>query len=92
MSALLHTHSSLIDYHNAIGIDHRSQTVSDDHSLFLHQVVDGILNMYFVFGIKRGSCLIEQNDGSIFQYGTGYGDALFLAAESVLPPSPTKVS
>lgn len=45
-----------------------------------HKVLDGLLHEMFRFGIESRSGLVENEYRRVFQYGTGYGEALALPA------------
>ena len=50
---------TLIQYNDLIGPGNRFQLMSNHyHSTVFHKFFDSLLNLYFIFRIKGGSCFI----------------------------------
>ena len=88
MRTLLHK-PSLVHHDNLVGVADGLQMVSNDQD---RTVTDkgGHRLLYFVFidGIDIARYLVQKEDGSILEEGTGDGEALLLSArqpQAVLP-------
>jgi hypothetical protein len=66
---------------------------NDDAASVAHKVVQSPLDDGFGFRVQGAGGFIEDEQGWVLEYGSGDGDALFLAAREFDPPrSPTIVS
>src|SRR5215468_3679064 len=83
--------SPILDDEDAVGVHHGMQAVGDDDGRApLAKVLDGALNLALGFRIERGGCLVEQDEGGVFEQGARDGDALALAAGELEPVLPDR--
>ena len=67
--------------HDAVRFQHGRQAMRDDQrGPALHQPFQCALYGAFALCVQRAGRLVQQQDRSIFQQGSGDGDALLLAA------------
>ena len=67
--------------HDAIRFQNGGKPVRDDKAGAVeHEVVEGLLNHVFGFGIKGAGGLVQNEQRRILEQGAGNGQALFLAA------------
>ena len=63
---------SFIYDQNIVGIGYARQAVSDhQHGFSFGQFFQGLLYQVFVFRVGKSGSLVEYDDGSIFQEGSG---------------------
>ena len=69
----------ILDYRDAIAAKGRIEAVRDDeHRLALAEAIQRLVDELLVLGVCGARRLIEDEDGGVFQNGTGNGDALSL--------------
>ena len=51
-----------------------------NYSFARSEFLNCLLKHPFIFWINAGSCFIQENDRSIFQNGSGYGDPLLFTS------------
>ena len=54
-----------------------------DDGFVFEQYVEGLFDFVFVFGIGKGGCFIQYDDGGILQQGAGDGEPLGFSARDV---------
>ena len=52
----------------------------DDAGASLHEFGEGLLDGLLAFGVEGGGGFVENEDGRVFEYGSGYAEALALSA------------
>ena len=73
--------TAFIEYINAVGILDSLQAMCDSNSSAgLHQTFQSFLYQAFTFCIKGRSSFVQNQDGWVFQDGTGYRDTLTLSS------------
>lgn len=73
--------TAFIEYINAVGIlDSRQAMCDSNSSAGLHQTFQSFLYQTFTFCIKGRSSFVQNQDGWVFQDGTGYRDTLTLSS------------
>ena len=78
-SALL-GNRTVFEHHYLVGIGDGSHTVGDDkHGLVAYQLRDACLYLGLVLDVEAGGSFVEQHDRSVFEQGSGDGDALTFA-------------
>ena len=76
----------LVDHQNLIRVLDGVQPVGHhDQGLAPYQTGDGLLDLRLALGVSEGGCLVQNDDGRLFEHGPGDGDALALSAESRSP-------
>ena len=69
-----------------VGIADRIQPVSYDNQRFSrHQFADGLLDQCLVLRVGIGGCLVQNDDGCLFEHGPRNGDALPLSTGKPVP-------
>ena len=77
----------VLQHDNLVGVANGRQTMGDDDSRSTdHQPLQGLLDQHLGFGIDRGRCLVQDQDGGISQHRSGDGQPLPLAAGELDPP------
>ena len=70
-----------IHHHDLIGRQNGGEPMGNrDHGLAGGEGLQRHLNLFFRFGIERGSGLVEKKDGRVLQNGARDGKALLLSA------------
>lgn len=64
-----------------VGVLDGGQSVSYCHrGARLHEAFQGVLHQSFALRVESRRCLVEDKDGRVFEYGSGYADTLALSA------------
>ena len=67
-----------------VGVADGGEAVGDDDAgAPQHELVEGLLDGVLALGVEGAGGLVEDEDGRVFEYGAGYGEALALAAAEV---------
>ena len=77
--------AAVLHHEDLVGVLNGGQPVGDgDDGLAPGQLGNGLLDEVLVLRVNAGGCLVQNDDGRVFQDGPGDGDALLLAAGQAL--------
>ena len=69
-----------LENEDLVGVANGGKSVGyDEAGSVFHEVVEGFLNETLGGGVHTGRGFVEDEDGRVFEEGTGYGEALLLA-------------
>src|SRR3989344_3391584 len=74
----------VFEHNNAVHFPQRREPVRNrDDRLPFHQFAERLLDFHFALAVERRGRLVEQEYRRVFQYRTGYRNALALAAREL---------
>ena len=84
---------SVVQHKDLVGVANGFQPVSNhDDGLVMGQCLNSTLQFILILRVNAACCLVQNDDGRIFQHGAGDGNTLFLTAGQSTAASPITVS